>query len=41
MSIKDVMETDWRDLLSILDTADGKPKENNEVMSLEEFIGQI
>jgi len=37
MSVKDVMETDWQDLLAVLGASEKKEK----VMSLEEFIGQL
>ncbi len=37
MSVKDVMETDWQDLLAVLGASEQKEK----VMTLEEFIGQL
>ncbi|BAN93690.1 hypothetical protein Javan126_0038 [Streptococcus phage Javan126] len=37
MSVKDVMETDWQDLLAVLSASEQKEK----VMTLEEFIGQL
>lgn len=40
MSIRDVMATDWYDLMAILGT-DSKAAINNEVLPLEDFIGTL
>lgn len=37
MSVKDVMETEWQDLLAVLGASEKKEK----IMTLEEFIGQL
>lgn len=37
MSVKDIMETDWQDLLAVLGASEKKEK----IMTLEEFIGQL
>lgn len=39
MSIRDVMETNWEDLMGVLDTTEAADKE--EVMDLADFLGTI
>lgn len=39
ISIKDIMETDWRDLMAII--SDDQETETEEVMALGDFVRQM
>lgn len=39
MSVKDIMETDWRDLMAII--SDDQETDTEEVMALGDFVRQM
>lgn len=41
MSVRDVMATDWHDLMAILNVNNNETTNDNEPMTLEAFIGTL
>lgn len=41
MSVRDVMETSWEDLMGVLDTTESADADKEEVMDLADFLGTI